>query len=330
MARLIAFVDCDPTGLTPHYRASLVLDGATVDGGWWRTEDKAVERLIEAVTPRLIEPIADAVVRVPRYIDGLDPRVRIVSEPNADEVPIGAVISRDPIARRCVRCGHWECPCCTNWCDACGGLAEEDFTRDGDWWVHKDNTAWRIHAACEAETACVFPDDPITAAARAEFGTVLHAVSRARWPHGGAFGVTDDGREWSGPPTFQSEAWELSSDDERAIKRAAAIVVHNAMGRIEHLGTVRCDVTILQSLLRLAGAATGQDAVAGNPLAIDEVIRRARTCELDWIIGRVATVPDYDPDQAHHLDTLLATLRERRDAVNKDPSAAVSPDDAAP
>lgn len=33
-------------------------------------------------------------------------------------------VSEGPVLRKCAKCGHWECPCCTDWCDAC--VKDED------------------------------------------------------------------------------------------------------------------------------------------------------------------------------------------------------------
>lgn len=252
MARLIVYLDRDPTGLTPHHRASAVIEGQPIDGGWWRTEATAVAKLLARIAPDLV---AACVVQVPRYTDDLDPRLAFVVEPTADDLPLGAIVTRDPIARTCVRCGHHECPCCADWCDQC--LSHDDDTgwiRDGDWSVSVEDPTQRVHEGCATHLACTYADEPADRqAARNATSAALFDQHRQQWPHGGSFGVTTDGRMWVGPSHFDTAGWHRLSTDAQAVKRATALVANHDAGKTQS-AFLRVDVEILRGLLRLAGA----------------------------------------------------------------------------
>lgn len=321
MERLIVYVDRDPAGVAPtysltdHYQAHTFIGGARFASDWWRTPEKAIAKLVEAIAPTML---ATAVLRVERYADALDPRLALVVDVDP-EMPIGAIVTRAPIAKRCMRCSHYECPCCTTWCDDCLRADDDDWTRDGDWWVRKDDPTRRIHAACERESRCAYDVDPTSddAANREEIGRTLYDAGHERWPHGGAFGVTDDGRIWYGPANFGSSEWDRMAGDMRLVRRAETLLRYVDQGRTRRRGYADTDGEILRGLLRLA-------AVAYDPNAIRGATLRKAIATLD---DRMRDRDPKDADVRFGIALAIETLGQQLADLNEPPPPPVQGSD---
>lgn len=142
------------------------------------------------------------------------------------DVPNGALVTTPNVARKCKRCGCFECPCCNDWCDSClGDEVEANSKLDGDWLVQLDDDGTELHRShivCAREMKCEYDTEqhPLMSAL---FDVHDHVFANV----GGHFGVTDDGRVWFHGKT----ARDVQDEHEQKIRTANKLVRDTILDR---------------------------------------------------------------------------------------------------
>jgi hypothetical protein len=71
-----------------------------------------------------------------------------VQDKRGETIPFGALYTDPGAVRSCTRCGHFECPCCGDWCDQCFDLPDSDRELDPEAGPH--------HPVCADQLQCLY------------------------------------------------------------------------------------------------------------------------------------------------------------------------------